>query len=217
METLKGHWAGWLLALASLIGGCANPALMEERDYARLDPPRPSAVADASLIEVTEFIWFGCPHCADMHPRLQTWLRNKPADVRLTYRPAVLTEGWAPGARLHHTLEALGELENRAGAVFEAVQLDDLDLASEEAVLAWATHQGLDPSRFTAAYRSDEVHARTAASAQVTRDHQVRGVPTLVVDGKYLTSNRFTGSAPDTLKVLDRLIVKVREEKQGRR
>ena len=217
METLKGHWAGWLLVLASLLGGCANTGLMEERDYARLDPPRPGAAADSPLIEVTEFIWFGCPHCADMHPHLQTWLRNKPADVRVTYRPAVLTDAWAPGARLHHTLEALGELESRAGAVFEAVHVDDLDLANEDAVLAWATRQGLDPGRFTAAYRSAEVQARTSAAAQLTRDHQVRGVPTLVVDGKYLTSNRFTGSAPDTLKVLDRLIVKVREEKQGRR
>jgi len=34
-----------------------------------------------------------------------------------------------------------------------------------------------------------------------------------VVDGRYLTSNAYTGSADDTLAMVDRLVQKVRKER----
>ncbi len=214
MRLDRRHLMGSALAWTAGLAGCGTAGLVEDRDYLRLDPPRP--VASGPAVEVIEFFWFGCPHCADMHPRLQAWLQHKPADVLMRYEPAIFRETWADGARLHHTLQALGELERHAGAVFEAVQLEELDLGNAASVLAWVKRQGLDEARFVAAWGSATVLAQTARSADTGRLYQLRGVPTFVVDGKYLVSNGLSGSADGTLVTLDRLIAKARQERAVR-
>jgi protein dithiol oxidoreductase (disulfide-forming) len=202
------------LATAALPACVSAPrALVAGQDYAVLDPRVPVATTEGQ-IEVLEFFWLGCPHCADMHPRLQAWARRVGTDVRLQLRPAVLGEKWLPGARLHHTLAHLGELERRLGAAFEAVQLDDLDLDDEQALADWAMRQGLDRSRFLAALRSPEVRARAADAAKDTERYRLRGVPSFVIDGRYLTSNGYAGSSPETLQVVDGLIAMVREQRR---
>lgn len=201
-------------ATCSLVA-CAMPALVVDRDYALVDPPQPLARADR--IEVIEFFWFGCPHCADMHPRLKAWLRSRPDDVVVRYLPAIFKDGWRAAARLHFALDAMDELEQRAGAVFEAVQLDGIDLGDEAALLAWADRQGLDRARFIAAYHSQPVRERVEQAQAWPQAYQLRGVPAFVVDGRYLTSNGLTGSSSDTLAVLDRLIAKARAERVAAR
>lgn len=216
--TSRGWPAALLLAWACLLAGCAQTGLVRDRDYAVIDPPQPVTQSPvAGSVEVIEFIWFGCPHCADMHPRLQAWLREPPAPVHLIQRPAVFRDSWRAAAQLHHTLEAMGELPGRTAAVFEAVQLDELNLNDEAALLDWVARQGLDRERFLAAQRSPAVQARTERSAAETRAYQLRGVPAFVVDGRYLTSNGFTGSADDTLRVLSLLVLKARDERAARR
>lgn len=205
----------WVLLLCLALSGCASQELQTDSHFAVLAPAQP--VASAGRIEVIEFIWFGCPHCADMHPRLQVWLQGKPADVDLSYRPAIFKESWQPWARLHFALQALGQFEQRAGAVFEAVQLDGVDFGDEPALLDWVLKQGLDRERFLAAYRSPEVQASVLEATGWPQAYQLRGVPSFVVDGKYLTSNSLSGSAPDTLAALDSLIRKARAERAAPR
>jgi thiol:disulfide interchange protein DsbA len=202
---------GAALGCSAWLAGCASSSLVEGRDYLRLEPPQP--VPAGAAVEVIEFFWFGCPHCADMHPRLQAWLRSKPADVSMRYQPAVFKESWADGARLHHTLAALGELESRAGAVFDAVQLEELQLGNFGSVRAWVQRQGLDEERFRAAWQSPAVLALTARAADAASGYALRGVPAFVVDGRYLVSNGLSGSAAATLATLDRLIVKARQQR----
>lgn len=206
-----------LLAMGSgpALVGCAASGLVVERDYALVSPPQ--ATQAAGRIEVLEFFWFGCPHCADMHPRMRAWASQLPADVAFSTRPAVFRESWVAGARLHHTLVALGELDRRAEAVFEAVQLDEADFTQEAVLAQWVASQGLDRERFFGLYHSEPVKAQAAEAMQRSKDYQLRGVPAFVVDGRYLTSNGFTGSAPETLAVVDKLIEKVRAERAARR
>jgi protein dithiol oxidoreductase (disulfide-forming) len=202
------------LAAAALPACVSAPrALVAGQDYVELDPPVPVATA-AGQIEVLEFFWLGCPHCADMHPHLLAWARRAGPDVRLQLRPAVLGEKWLSGARLHHALAQLGELDRLVGATFEAVQLDGMDLDDEEALAAWAHRQGLDRSRFLAALRSPDVRARAADAAKDTERYRLRGVPSLVIDGRYLTSNGYAGSSPETLQVVDGLIAMVRQQRR---
>ncbi|MBL8346097.1 MAG: thiol:disulfide interchange protein DsbA/DsbL [Rubrivivax sp.] len=206
-----------LLALgtAPALVGCAASGLVVERDYALISPPQ--ATQAPGRIEVLEFFWFGCPHCADMHPRMRAWASQLPADVAFSTWPAVFRDSWVAGARLHHTLVAMGEFDRRAGAVFDAVQLDEADLTQEAVLARWVEAQGLDRERFFRVYHSEPVKAQAAVAMQRSKDYQLRGVPAFVVDGRYLTSNSFTGSAPETLAVVDKLIEKVRAERTAKR
>lgn len=202
---------GCILALAA----CADAPSEPTAEYVVISPPRPTGASDK--IEIIEFYWFGCPHCADMHPRLQAWLAHKPADAELVYRPAVLRDGWEAAARLHYALDSMAELDRLSGAVFDAVQINDLKIGDEAMLFDWVGRQGVDRERFIAAYRSPEVQAAARQAHSFGPDYGLRGVPTFVVAGKYLTSNGLTGSAQATLEVLDRLIKQARDERHAAR
>jgi thiol:disulfide interchange protein DsbA len=47
----------------------------------------------------------------------------------------------------------------------------------------------------------------------MSRKYGLKGVPSLVVDGKYLVSGRMGGIPQDTIRTLDELIKKVRMER----
>lgn len=211
MKVLRVPLHALLLVVAGLLSGCAGLGLVEDRDYLRIDPPQ--AVASGQRIEVIEFFWYGCPHCADMQPRLKAWLQRQPPDVALHYRPVATRERWEGGARVHYALEALGRTTQLADAVFEATQLDGLDLNDEALLFDWAERQGLNRQAFIDACRSAAVQRQVEEARVVGQRYQVDGVPALVVDGKYLTSNAYTGSAQETLAVLDRLVQRAREER----
>jgi len=212
MKFARVRWHALCLAVAGLLlSGCAGFGLVEDRDYLRIDPPQ--AVASGKQVEVIEFFWYGCPHCADMHPRLKAWLERQPGDVAVRYQPVATRERWEGGARVHYALETLGRTAQLAGAVFEATQLDGLDLNDEAALFDWAERQGLDRQQFIDACRSPAVQRQVEEARVIGQRYQIGGVPALVVDGKYLTSNAYTGSAQDTLAVLDRLVQRAREER----
>jgi thiol:disulfide interchange protein DsbA len=204
------------LLFATLAGvvGCSSVGLVEYEDHARIEPAQP--VTSGDRIEVIEFFWYGCPHCADMHPRLKAWAQRQPADVALRYQAAVLRPNWETGARIHFVLEAMGETARLSGAVFEATQLDGLDFKDDAVWFDWAARQGLERQRVVELYRSPEAQRQVKRAGEVGDRYQLRGVPSFVVDGKYLTSNGFAGSAEDTLMVLDKLVAKARDERAKR-
>lgn len=190
----------------------ASAELVEGRDYTVLHFPQP--VESGKKIEVLEFFWYGCPHCNDLHPHLKAWLKKMPRDVSFRYVPAVFRPNWVPGAKTFYAMDALGVKDKLHDRMYEAVHLDNLDMTKEDVLFGWVAKQGVDRKKFMEAYNSFSVGAKAAQSAQMSRDYALSGVPSLVVDGKYLTSGKMGGTAEDTLRILDELIVKVRKEKE---
>lgn len=190
----------------------AYAELVEGRDYTVLFNPQPTE--SGKKIEVLEFFWYGCPHCSDLHPHLKAWLKKMPKDVSFRYVPAIFRANWVPGAKTFYALDALGLKDKLHDKVYDAIHLDNLDLTNEEVLFGWVAKQGVDRKKFTEAYASFAVQNLASRSAQMSKDYTLSGVPALVVDGKYLTSGKMGGTAQETLKILDELIVKVRKEKE---
>jgi len=201
----------WIVCLMSACAGLGPAAAV---DHVRVDPAQ--AVATGEKIEVIEFFSYACPHCFALHPRVKAWVQGKPADVAFRYQPVVFKDSWEVLARLHFTLFSLGEVERLADGVFDAIHLEQLDLGNEQVLFDWATRQGLDRQRFMDAYRSPQVQREAAQARDSTQRYQLPGVPALVVDGKYLTTNSLSGSAQGTIAVLDRLVNLAREERAKR-
>jgi thiol:disulfide interchange protein DsbA len=49
----------------------------------------------------------------------------------------------------------------------------------------------------------------------MSRQYQLTGTPSIVVDGKYLTSGSMGGSPENTIKILEKLIEKIRKERDA--
>lgn len=202
-------WLGWIgLTLALLAGPVAAQG---KPSYKPLANPQP--VETGQKIEVVEFFWYGCSHCFDLEPFLNKWTARLPKDVEFRRLPAVPTERWLPNARTYFTLEALGLLDKLHGEVFDAIHIDRVNLNDERVQLDWMAKKGVDRAKFSEAWKSFSVQSKTKRAVQQTQAYDVNGVPTLVVDGKYMTSVSMTGSPEGLMKTLDELIVKARAER----
>lgn len=202
---------GWLCALLLCSGGAVAETLQAERDFRLLTPPLAAAERQ---IEVIEFFWYGCSHCADFEPLLAAWAKTLPADARLRRVPVALRDTWLPGARLYYTLEALGRLESLHGAVFAAIHKDRLRLNGESAMREWAVTQGINGDAFSAAWHGFGIEAKVLEAQRLARLAGIAGVPALVVDGRYLVLTG--GTYGDLLRRAELLVAHVRDERAAR-
>jgi protein dithiol oxidoreductase (disulfide-forming) len=177
----------------------------------QLIPPQPVTTGDR--IEVIEFFWYGCPHCNNLQPALEAWLTHKPADVELRRIPTIFRESWVPHARFYYTLEALGEIPRLHQAVYRAIHVNRESLMSASATAEWAGRHGIEQSRWLAVYESPDIERKIQESRAHTRGYSIGGTPSLVVDGRYLTSSGMAESMPEVIAILDALVAMARERR----
>ena len=186
--------------------------IVEGRDYTVLPHPQPTH--SGNNIEVIEFFWYGCPHCYQLHPHIKAWLKRMPKDVNFRYVPAIFRPSWVPGARIFYALEILGARDRLHDKVYDAIHVDKIDLNKEDVLFDWVAKQGIDRQKFIDAYNSFSVQNQDVPrSMNMSKSYNLAGVPALVVDGKYVTSGRMGGTPQDTIRILDELIEKVRQER----
>ena len=173
-------------------------------------------VTTGERVEVVEFFWYGCPHCNNLQPPLEAWLKRKPADVELRRVPAIFRDSWINHARIYYTLEALGELPRLHQAVYRSIHVENDSLTSPAAAAAWAARNGIDAARWNAAFASPDTEKKVQLSRELTRAYNVPGTPSLVVDGRYLTSSSMAESMPGVITNLEWLIVTAREQRRAR-
>ena len=171
-----------------------------------LNPPLPTE--SDGKIEVLEFFWYGCIHCYNLEPRLETWLKTKPADVAFRRVPAVLSERWGHDAAVFYAFEALGVLDKLHRPFFDAIHRERLRTDNMPALNAWLEKNGVEPKKFDATVRSFGVQSKVKRAIRLTSDYKVDGTPPMAVQGRY------TISAGDTmLDTVNQLVAAVRKNK----
>lgn len=199
-----------LLSIASLAAVAAD--LKPGQDYRDINPP---LAPDRNKVEVTEFFWYGCPHCFNLEPVLAPWVRKLPPSVNFRRVPAVFPDGkWVPGARLYYTLEAMNLVERLHGEAFNAIHVERKRLHDEKVLFEWVAGKGVDAKAFADAWASFGVHSRVRQARELTTRAGLSGVPAVVVDGKYqaITPEKYE----DLLVLVDRLIERARAERGGK-
>ena len=202
------------LALASL--ALAGSALAQEIrarqniDY-RVIPEQP--VETGERIEVIDFFWYGCPYCNELQPALEDWIKRKPDDVAVRRVPAILKDNWAPHARIYYTLELLGEVERLHLKVYHSYHVEELSMSKPDVMEQWAVKNGIERRRWVDAYFSPEVDARIARAFQAAKRYNVQGTPSVVVDGRYLTSSSMTPTVRGMVPVVEDLVRLARQNR----
>ena len=158
--------------------------------------------------------WYGCPHCYHFEPYIEKWLKTKPDDVVFRRVPAALNKSWLPHAKAYFTAEKLGILDKIHRPLFDAIHKDRRPIFTEDQLRDFFKEFGVDPDEFTKIYNSDEVETKTKQAFFLARGYRVTGVPSMIINGKYLTSGTLTGSYENMLKVVDNLIKKERNSQK---
>ena len=182
-------------------------------DYREVTPPQP--VESGSKIEVLEFFWYGCPHCYAFEPSLNAWTKKLPSDVVFRRVHAQFTPQWVQHAKLFYTLDALGEVERLHRKCFDTIHGERRELLKDADMLEWAAQNGVDKAKFSDAFKSFGVAGKLQRAKQVVANYKIDGVPTLAVNGKFITSPSIASGMEKSLAVMDYLIAEERKAKKA--
>jgi thiol:disulfide interchange protein DsbA len=204
MKSIKLILAATLLVFSNLVWADVEAG----KDYKELSPAQPTHTGEK--IEVLEFFFYGCSHCFHLHPLISAWEKKMPKDVELQYVPVIFRDSWEGMARTFYALDAIGQQRRLHDDLFNAWNVNNIELGNEAQTTDFVAQHGVDRAKFSAAFNSFTMSSKVSRSNQMVRDYQIRGTPTLVVDGKYV----ITGLEPaDTIKVLDYVVAKARKER----
>lgn len=202
--------AGLLIGALATTGASAQ-GVVEGRQYNRMTPGIP--VETGKKIEVIEFFSYGCPHCAEFEPYLNDWLKALPPDVAFRRIPVMFQPRWVDLAKVYYTLEAMGEDAKLSPEVFTAIHGKGIALWEPAKFYDWAASKGLDRKKVEDLYNSFTMSGRINRAKQLAQAYNIQEVPTVIIDGKFITSPARAGSHANTPAVMTELVTKARAER----
>jgi len=179
-------------------------------NYTLLVPAQPTSVAPGK-VEVLEVFWLACPHCYALEPFVKAWAKNKPGYVEFVRVPVMWQAIHRSHAQLYYTLEALGRDDLVAKAMDAMVQQHELLFSDDpdqafKAQQAWAVKNGVNADDFAKAYNSFTVNSNLQRAEELTNRYQVKGVPFIVVNGKYSTDVQQAGGEARLIELINDLV-----------
>jgi thiol:disulfide interchange protein DsbA len=174
--------------------------------FVEVKPPVP--VEGTSKIEVIEFFWYGCIHCYNLEPAVESWVKTLPKDVEFRRVPAIFNERWALDASIFYAMEAMGLLDKLHRPLFDAIHKNRLRTDNQKEFTDWLTAQGVDAKKFVETVQSFGVRSKARRAAQLTVAYKVDGTPAMAVHGRYTIP-----AQASLFQVVDSLVDRVRKEK----
>ncbi len=206
MVTIVGVLASALL-MTFTAKAAADP--VQDADYKVLTHPE-TVSFQGGKIAITEVFWYGCPYCQEFEPLFNSWVAEHSDRIVLTRIPASSSSNLVPGAKVFYALKDLGLLQHFHDAFLAAVHSDSVDVTEKESILSWFAVHGVDRQVFQNSYDSEQVANQVEEARKQVLSAQVLSIPSLIVDGKYLTSSRMARGYQQVLKVVDYLLAKAR-------
>lgn len=187
-----------LLAAASLsfvaFAAGASPANpVNGVDYRTLDKAQPTE--SGKKVEVIEFFWYACPHCNAFEPSLEAWVKKERNNIAFKRVPVAFRDSFIPQQKLYYALEAMGKLEELHPKIFHAIHVEHKSLDTDAAITDFVVKQGVDKNKFLELYNSFGVQTKVRRARQLQVDYNIDGVPTVAINGRYMTSPSIVGAS----------------------
>jgi len=194
-------------------------------DYIPLTQAQPTQ-AVGKQVEVIEFFMYHCPVCNALEPMLDDWVRKEGGRIKLRRIHIPFRGPLDAEAHLFLTLEALGKPDDTHTQIFKLVHGQHVNLHEDGPILDWMAKNGktigVDPVKFQEAWNSFGVQTRLRQLGKIVAAYQVESAPTLVIDGRYLTSPGTLAQHMEvpreqlfeaTLEVADKLVTRAAQGK----
>lgn len=174
--------------------------------------PAQRTSAEAGQVEVLEFMWLGCPHCADLEPDITAWAKKKPAYIKFVQEHVM----WGPvhnaHAKLLYTLQTLGrddlvpkafnEIHAKKNFLLSTTGNDAETYATQ---LAFAKANGISEADFKREFTGFTVNTRLQRADELTRRYRIESVPVVIINGKYMTDVGMAGGKQELLQLINDL------------
>lgn len=186
--------------------GVVQAAWDEGIEYRVINPAVPTQTGNK--IEVVEMFWYGCPHCFRLEPVIKKWLKNKPDNVEFIRIPAIFNKRWEIHAKAYYTAEVLGVLNKIHTPLFNAIHVKKKHLFNKSDIKSFFIKHGVKAKDFDNTFDSFMVNIKVNRARELSKRYGLDGVPSLIVNGKYLTDGPMANGHANMMKILDFLIKK---------
>jgi thiol:disulfide interchange protein DsbA len=196
-----------LILLASLLpfAAIATPLAYVEGVHYKPTAQR-IATSDDNVIEVMELFSYSCPHCFNLDPQVQKWEKTLPENVSFSHVPAIFRDSWLQLARVFYAAEVTGDIATLHPAIFNAIHVEKRRLENEQQLLDFVAEQGIDAEMFAKTMSSFSVKGKVKKALLLSQSSGITGVPSMIVNGKYIVDAPMAGGMVELLKVVDFLI-----------
>ncbi len=209
-----------VLGITLLAMGLAQAVDMKGPGFTTLTDAQPTD--SGKKVEVTEFFWYGCPHCHTLDPVLTEWVKKQGDAITFKRVPVFFRDSFLPQQKTYYALEALGKAEHIHVKLFDAIHKGRQRLDSQDSLTDFVVKNGVDKAKFLDALNSFSVQAKVSRAAKLQTNYKVDGVPVVAIDGRYTTSpskvaEAINGNVSEaellqtTMKVLDGLVLKAKK------
>jgi thiol:disulfide interchange protein DsbA len=171
--------------------------------------PAQATSAGPGEVEVLEFMWLGCPHCADLEPHIESWAKQKPAYVKFVQEHVMWGAVHRAHGKLLYTLQALGRTDLVHKAFDEIHRNQKMllstsgnDAETQSIQLAFARANGISEADFKREYNGFAVNTRLQRAEELNRRYRIESVPVIIINGKYQTDVGMAGGEKELLQLI---------------
>jgi len=169
-------------------------------------------------VEVLEFFTYTCPHCYRIYPLIKTWKKRQKEDVIFETVPIFWNQRlqYINLVQVHYLATSLG-LDEIHDMIFDwhhgprRHRKRSKNLRNSELAKMFES-QGVDEKTFRKLLNSFGVIADIDRAQALATGYAIRGVPVMIVQGKYKVFPRKGVSLPMMLQVVDYLVERERRK-----
>jgi len=172
-----------------------------------VEPPK-----DGKIL-VQEFFWYGCPHCFHFESALEPWVKRLPSDIVFQRVAYPLGPHWVPLCRAFYAAKYMGIVPQTHTEIFNDIHVKHMRPVTKGQIADMYADLGVDRQKFLSMYDSFAVDNAVRHAQAIGKQADITGVPSVLVDGKYMTSGNMAGSNKGMLGIIDALITKIRAQK----
>ena len=127
--------------------------------------------------------------------------------------PVALRPDFVIHQKLFFALQLTGALPKLHTKIFDAIHKSKEPFETEESILRFVSSQGLDSAQFMQTMNSFAVNNLIAQNNKLQDQYKLHGVPTIGIDGQFMTSLEYTRTFDNLLTVADALTRWVRHNR----
>lgn len=197
----------FLICLLPISGYATN--FVEGTDYKTISVANNVFAPSKGKVTVVEFFSPGCPWCFKLQPALEAWLKTKPSYVTFSRNPVAFEAGWDAYQKAYLIAVALEKEPIILPALFKAIQVDNANLASEDALANFFAQYGVKPTTFHQLYNAPSIDLERDQANKLMTTYKIYQIPTLLINGKYvLSSSMAKGDDKRMIQILNYLVTK---------
>jgi thiol:disulfide interchange protein DsbA len=205
----------FIISTLILLNACSSTSLApiniidyKQNIHYKLIDPAIINTNSSNKVEVVEMFFYACPHCNELDKKILPWLVNNKNIVSFKRVPAILGPSWAEQAKAYYVADTLGIIDKIHPALLKAIHQDKRKFHNQYSVMQFFLEQGVNQQDFIKAYHSDKVAEKINQARILTVKSGIRGVPAILINGKYKTAPFYLNCQQNLLDIVDYLINK---------